>query len=801
METLNFSDVAQLVNRIGTIAIPVHPSSEEKGQWSLHESSVQFGGIKSDLRILYLFADANLTGTKRAKALCKPSLKSITQVIYADSLLTRNRSLIEGYRENTASALSLTEYFSSFIRNQTENYITKIKTLDFKDFVQPKITVSETITKRFPNPAMSFLLDPEQSEARFNGTLGILLGEPGQGKTFMSRYLADSCARRNRIPIYVHSEQWSRMQLDDTASLWKTIVHSFRYFDSPIGWIEGAEEQFLRVALQTGLFRVIFDGFDEFVLWNKGSVNALETIRNLQSLSEATGTRILLSSRNSFWDSEIATKIGTKDRPQHTFRIEPFDENSANQYFRLRLSTIGDQTEAGKIFLQLAKKVQSKSTDFIGRGFFLYLIADLVNRGFTSTTFQLSKITVFQWMIDALCEREERRQTLPIDAHQQIEAINNFAEFLLRDELPNDQTLSLVVQATSTLSETEANELVGPKGKLKDHPIIKRDTQGRWAFVQEQIYFNLLAAILIRYCTNTSLFTSLNTIVQSKQLTSTRLQADVAAATVEQVLETAEISEREQSASLIIGALLKSSLRIRFISLEGAKNSAALATSIAQLTVNHLLPTGSSHQERLNQLVALLPGGALRSLRFSGSISKFDLSRAEFSQCTFSQVAWANCTFSAETTFSDCEFIGGSMTSCTDFGQATIATNCVLDSEAREMIDAALIYSGKKVYSKDNLRIDIIQLVQKFIFKDGLGIKTIEEHSLERGPISNSIFRKEIVSAFKRLVVDSHSLAAGRIGFSVKEDVKPAFHYFSANGVLTGALATLSEELIAVLSI
>lgn len=794
MDALNFVDVAKLVNRIGTISIPESPSETEQGQWALHECTIKVGGLQSSLRILYLFADATQPGTRRARTLCRPDKMAITQVVYADSLATKNRAVIESFRGKVGSILGLTDYFTSFITTQIQNYLTKIQALDFKDYVDPHVTVSQTFKRKVPNPALSFLTDPDLAEQRFSGTMAILLGEPGQGKTFMSRYLAHACAQRKLVPIYVHSEQWTRMQPDELTSLWKTIVHSFRYFEAPIGWIDGAEEQFLRVALRTGLFRVIFDGFDEFVLWNKGSVDALETIRNLQSLSDSTGTRILVSSRTSFWESEIEGEDSADTPPQHTLKIEPFDENNAKLYFARRFPrSEKKQKDAIGIFNTLRNRVESKSSHFVGRGFFLFLIADLVERGFTLASLQLNDKTVFQWMMEALCEREQRRQNLPLSAGQQIDAISNFAELVVRGEPPRGDTLSFVIQATSSVSPQDAEILVASNGKLKDHPLLRRDQSGVWSFIQEQVHFNLLADLIITAAVRAPSPDRLGKLLGSPGLP-VRLQADVAAALVEQVFERDEPAACEDSVRSIIQALASAMSPSATPALEGT-TAASLAASIALLTVNRLHAKGSGHAERAKSLLSLLPPPGLQRLYFTGSLTRFDFSSTRFEGCTFDQVAWANCKFSDATSFMFCRFVGGTMVACSGFGMASFSPSCVIDADAKALIDSEAIRSGKKEYSREDLRSDIASLVQKFIFKDGLGLKTVEERGLERGAISNSIHKAEIVEAFSRTVIESHALGAGKTGFHVRESAKSALNYFASNGVFTGPVAELFEQM------
>jgi len=798
MDILNFVDVARLVNRIGTITIPETPSDEDAGQWALHASTVQVGGITSQVNVLYLYADATMEGTRRARQICsKAGNRTPVQVVYADSLLKKSKTVVQSFEEKANSVLGLTEYFSSFIRTQTENYVGKVRSLDFKNYVDPHVKVADSFARKVPNPALSYLLDPDMTGSRFTGTLGVLLGEPGQGKTFMSRYLADACASRKTIPIYVHSEQWSRMQQDELSSLWKTIVHSFRYFESPIGWIDGAEEQFLRVALRTGLFRIIFDGFDEFVLWNKGTVDAIETMRSLQALSDDTGTRILISSRTSFWESEVEDEEGAEARPRHLFRIQPFDENNAQRYFFQRFASDNSKgTAALQLFRDLRQKVDSKSMEFVGRGFFLFLIADLVERGFSMDSLSLQGRTVFNWMAEALCERERRRQDLSLTARQQLDAVSNFAEFVVRGEVPSGETLSLVLQGASELSTSEADALVSPNGKLKDHPLLQRDMDnGNWRFVQEQIRYNLLAERLIELCADSGRFSELSNLVTSSYF-DLQLQADVAFSIVEQVFELNDLESGETKLRQIIWALL--SLQKADEVYSSHTNASSLATAIALLTTNRMLGKGSAHAERASFLASMFPNAVMKGLFFSGALARFDFSGYDFEDSVFHQVSWANCKFSSDTSFVRCKFVGGSIAASYDLGLANFGNTCHFDVDAKSIINAEIVRSGRRAYAEDDLRADLNCLIAKFIPKDGLGVKTVEGRSLERGTIGNSINKEKIIDSFKRRILDPYVLS-GRsgTGYRVKEEAKPSFIYFSSNGVYTGLLGGLFDELVA----
>jgi len=149
----------------------------------------------------------------------------------------------------------------------------------------------------------------------------------------MSKFLSAELINRRVIPVYVHSEQWWKMQVEDLSSIWKTIVSSFRYFDSPIGWAEGVEKEFVSVGLKLGVFVLIFDGFDEFVHWNRGTIDPRECVQELLNLAEETGAKLCITSRTSILACEISDadegiELVGKDR-LFEYTIKPFDQNHA----------------------------------------------------------------------------------------------------------------------------------------------------------------------------------------------------------------------------------------------------------------------------------------------------------------------------------------------------------------------------------------------------------------------------------------------------------------------------------------
>jgi NACHT domain len=803
LEALTFREVARLINRAGSIRIQDSPTKEERGQWALYEAVIQTGSIQLGVRIIYVYSDASIEGTRSARTLIKsqanPTLQF--QVVLASSL-RKDPSLFNKFKESTNNCLYLEEFFSSFIRNQLDNYLKKVSALVFNNYVDPQIEVAETfkVGASGVNPVLRFLLSPRMSSELFAREIGVLFAEPGQGKTFMTRYLASEISKKKKIPLYVHSEQWSRMQTDEISSLYKTLIHSFKYFESPIGWTDGAEEDFVKVALKAGLFVVIFDGFDEYVLSNHGDVDAIETITALQDVAEETGAPILLTTRTSFWESEINQNPRNKDISLPVkFEIRPFDEGKARSYFTQRLKNKIDQDVAGELFMELKKRIAG-GIDFVGRGFFLFLIADLVERGFSLKSINLTNKTSLQWVMEELCERERTRQKVVLSAGEQIAAFREFAACVLEGLTSNTETLRLAIQGVATLSEAEIEASLSSTGKLKDHPLIRRGIRDTWDFTQEQVRVTLLAQRLLELADpqHTKIDPLRHFLVASGS--DSNLQAEIATSVVNHLVETLGA----QRAQLRLKEIVRTVFQVSNPGIHTAKvdGVSSFGTMLALMVVNKLLPSGSQHKERTQTLVNLLPNGLFESLSFSGTVARFDFSGIHFQNCTFNNLNWANCKFDSSTKYSSCRFQGGMALSCGGYGLATWATDCTYDDDARALIDTETVRAGKRRYGTEDLRSDVQLILRKFVPKESLGTKSISEKYLLSGQISSSVHAKEIAAAFKKTILDPHEISGAESkGLHVKEEARDAVIYWAANGVFTGALATLFDDLIAALSV
>ena len=339
-----FNEIVTLVNKSKTVSIDLEPRRKRDGRWSLHAGRYKVHASTMDFDVLYLGPGSTQESIDEAHTFYH---SGHTHVVYAPSLDKRRRKY---HRERFGQSDLLwnsKEYIHSFIHDELEAYLDRIKKIAPKYYIDPQVTTPAGTTGKIPNPLLNALRAPRFEQATSEG-LSILLGEPGQGKTFMSQYVVSELVRsQSFVPIYISSSQWESMPRDHLGSLRKTIAHSFRYFEAPIGWIDGQEDAFLRTTLRADLFRIVFDGFDEYILRNEGRVSVSDVLNELSELAGSTGARILITSRSSFWDSNIDEHDFVARTRAAVYRIAPFDTQPRPQLLRATLRSQASKYRQG----------------------------------------------------------------------------------------------------------------------------------------------------------------------------------------------------------------------------------------------------------------------------------------------------------------------------------------------------------------------------------------------------------------------------------------------------------------------
>lgn len=787
MKQLDFHEIASLLNHSRTTHIEISPIKAKENAWSLHRGSHKIHTSSYPFKVLYLHSAATADDLRAAAREINEGENS--HVVYPPSLRTRHTMDFIKLFSKARNVWSTKEYLVSFIKDELQTYLEKLSDQAPQYYIDPRVETPSGFTRKVPNPVLSFLRDTEAESGVGGGRLGILLAEPGQGKTYMSRHLVAKISEVDKglVPLMVASSQWHAMSIDDQSSLAKTIAHSFRHFGATIGWLDGHEEQFLRATLKADVFRIVFDGFDEYILRSRGTVQPLDILETLAELADTTGARIIITSRTSFWHTnlpEAEVQAFVERTNSLVYKILPFDLEHAKNYFKRRLQTQAQVDQATAIYRQL----QSVSANLAGRGFVLRLIADLIKRSGLYNSLDVEKTNPLLWLMRALCEREVVRQTLPFTPQEQLEVLRTFAGEMATGETPNTELLELSMGVVKP--SLDSDTLHTSIEKFKSHPLLEKVTdEDLWRFQQEQIWIALLADQIVRWPQN-----KISTFVGKTRL-DVGAKHDLGAWIVDIVRREDQAGISLQTLETIISAMTPAPEVIEDTK-ERLFDGRRLASVIALLAVEEFLPKGSSHSERTALLLLLCGKDSIRGLTFTSTIARYDFRGVTFYRCKFERTVWANCKFDEYTRFKNCKFEGGvPPVHCEGFGNILLV-DCRLDPEAEAIINSARVKLGKKQYSSDDLLSDMQSVINKFIAKGGAELREVDYRRLGRGPISASRYKDEIIEVLSAMILEDHQ-AGGltKIEFGVRKDAIESVKFYATNNVFTGPLKEAFDRL------
>lgn len=785
MELLKFDEVKQLLNACRLTELADKPTKSESGKWELYEGVYRVHVYTYKFSLLYLFSDVRKENLVIAKK--NAFIPQETIVVYAPSsnIVPSIKSLFE---KEAKGFWSTPEYLRSFMATELTAYRKKLVEDLPKDYIEPKFTVPSGVLRKYPNPIESFFKDPEyKTEHGIDGSLAVVLAEAGHGKTYLCQWLVAKLAKEGSsvLPIYVNSAQWKMLRHEDLLSLGRTLVSSFRELGTPIPWVEGQEDLFLKVALKAGLFRIVFDGFDEYVLRNPGEIKAKEVYDALSELARDTGSRLVVTSRSSFWDSEIDS-MGNDDSEKgcYLYRIEPFGIEQAQQYFQLKF---GDKTEKINLAVNLFSELNRDDPSFAGRGFVLLLISDLVSSGYEKTV-DASKEKPLIRLMRAHCDREIVRHKLPITSQQQLDVLENFVYETAQNEPATSDTLSFAIE--SVVPELSEEAIASILKIMVPHPLVGKE-KNKWTIQQPQVRIALLASKLMKMTEDKNGQMLLRTFSAKAQLDSGEI-ADLAA----MIFSVSSWGKSEPDALEYVRQIIRSF----FISSESSLDELRmhvlrkLSTSLAFRAIESDKQV-KNHSERAKILVTLFPNNQFEGVVFFGGISRYDFTGFTFVNCVFDNVRWANCKFGQGTTFKNCRLLGGSIAHCTGFEDISMP-GVQTDKEARHFIEVEAIRTGKKKYSDENLKNDIYVALEQFIGKGGVGFKTVEFSVYGRGKISASPHKDKILSEIQKQLLDDHHISArSKKALSVSERAKESVRAMMSNNILSGAVLELFNNL------
>lgn len=792
MEPLDFGEIARLLNNSGTTQINLTPIRRQEGGWSVYEAQFRAHTSTYPFTVVYLHAKATRESTEGAARAVAG--RGEVHVVYPRSLeghVKRHRRFFPS--SNVKGFWTAKEYLISFIKQEIETYSGKLSANKPPYYIDPRVETPSGVPRRLPNPLLDFLVS-ERKGLTEAGALAVLLAEPGQGKTYMSKYIVHRlCASPHGIvPILIDSSQWHNLPLSDLGSLWRTIAHSFRHHEATIAWLEGHEDEFLRVTLKAEVFRIIFDGFDEYILRNRGAVEPFEVLETLAGLAEGSSARIMITSRTSFWSSNLAQDAVDRFLRQtgtYVYEILPFDSQHARNYFATRLGKTLFVDRA----VQMYGTLRNRNPDLAGRGFVLSLVADLVERESPAAQ-NIGEGTELKWLMGALCEREVLRQKLPLTSGEQLKILEELAVETATGQDPTSDLLELIVE--SVKPDLTTSERSSTLEKLKSHPLLQLDGDSdRWRFRQEQIGIVLLGELM----------TESSAGDLEKLAGRIRLEGGLTEDLANMIVE---LLDRRGAVGVIMPELQRIVRILGNAPHQGGKllvaacNSSRLGGSITIKAVGRFKPKGSLREERTGILLEICGGRAVEGLAFGGTISSFDLGHVLFDNCTFENVTWANCTFGEAAVFRKCTFFGGTReVRCEGLGLAQFE-QCKFDREGTAWLNAMQIREGKKAYTADNLRDDIGNLLRKFLTKGGARLKTVSARNINRGSISASPHRDLIIETITASILERHHISGvAEGGYNVSDDAANAVRFYGENNILTGPVKDAFDSLAKKLSL
>lgn len=779
----DFNEIVSLLNNSRSVSIDTEPAAGRPGRWALHRGQYKVHTSTIEFEVLYLGSDITHDGIDEASRHFRAGR---THVVYANSLDKPQRRYHEERFGKPADKFWTTKaYLQSFIREELDAYLAKLRQLKPRFYIDPQVTTPAGIKRKIPNPLLGALRSPRFEDETAEGLI-VLLGEPGQGKTYMSQYLVSELSESQLIPIYINSAQWESMSLEHLSSLQKTIAHSFRYFEAAIAWVDGQEEQFLRTTLRADLFRIVFDGFDEYILRNEGRVGVSEALDELTNLAKSTGARILITSRSSFWESNVDEAHFVGNTGAAVYRILPFDSQHAKNYFGQRFGQTDRVGKASGIYSMLV----AGNPEFVGRGFVLKLVGDLVEQPAETPPLASQPGAAMRWLVEAFCERESLRQQLPLNASEQLRVLETFAAEVAKGAAPDSDALEVCISEVAPhLSSPDRRQCLD---RMKPHPLLPKDAdQDRWTWSQEQIGNVFLAQWVCEKAGNGhSGQAHLREFLKKQKLTPGEM-SDLAS----MIVDLAEERRGQLTTEAFFKQVVKQILDAARAGTDAvSRDGRTLATTMAMKAVDRYVKAGSSHEERAALLQSVLQGPPLVGLAFTGTIGRMNFSRFIFKDCRFDRVMWANVKLDEGTVFESCHFVGGLAELTTGLGLSTFQ-NCTWDAEAEAMIRSAQTREGGRQYGSEDLRTDIGRIVSKFVNRSGF-LQTVEARNLKRGPIRGSKFADDIIADVSTRLLTHHNISGvTEGGFHVKEDAKDAVRFYVSNGVFTGSLKQVYEAL------
>lgn len=738
--------------------------------WELWSAKLRHVVEETTTKFIFFNSSASWTSIEEARKTIHET-KETHAVVQNSAKISNELGRIEKSLE-TRSARTFRDFLAHIIMKSMERKHAEVE--EIKYYVDPDIIQVDTQVKERAFKAIeSWLNDTSTKSPR----LGIVLGKPGVGKTTFAKNLYHEFNRNlkkyRRVPLIIISDQWSRFGGNSTITLWDIWKEALMY--SSIG---DQRERLFECCAKSGAIIPVFDGFDELCTLWPHQFNPNEILNTLLDLFKDEDGKILLMSRDVFFEENIPVQLHDSLR---IFELQPFNKQQLAKYLEVRFpADFQARDRARNLLLEYQKIAYSPMTKYppselrLGN---VPVVVDLLSQcaedpANASVNPQSDPILD---IIRMLCRREKRRQGIEADEEIQI-AI--FKELAISFESPfSESDLELCAKVMS-----EEFQDTSKMKALHSHPLIDR-RNGSFVFRYE-----FMPAYFAALHTSDLL---LATKPEEPTVRIFQKYGSGVSGYYDYLAQTLWGMEGQKSYETLRYKLLEATSRL----MRNKLWRDVISTVMTHLFLRLMTMRGDkvTAKERSTELQELLGMHGFRSIRFSGVYNTLDFRDSTFVDCVFADVTFVGCSFSANTAFAKCRFCGRiQFQNCSGVKTISRIDNCTLDPIARDALNGVIDGIG---IDKNQVERWMTILLKKF--RSGIYFVNQGRPHLVRGLIINKITTHQFLDYFVRsgLVVGVKGEAGDEVLFHVPREERGDVVAFLENGMLSGKVKALFELL------
>lgn len=700
--------------------------------------------------------------------------------------LDRVKKVFRGTKAQTTRELLIDSFGRQLLSGAYEK-------ADIDYFIDPDLELPDGTSVPNASSYLAQWLTARPGDPTSDHSIAVVVADGGVGKTTLARVLCDRISKTgtNAFPVLVESAMW-RDVVQSNLQIKTIIERSIANRYANAARLASSEDAF-RALFRTGVFVLIFDGFDELCVHPGSTITPKQILEELTELSkiEEDGfqSRIIVTTRESYWQS-ISTEIDTSQL--EILKIRGFDNEKKKSYFQKRLKT----PAARDVALRLAKQVggaiyqsstpESDTTDRpSGVPFILDLIARYIEDNSDIQTVNPYEADPLATLLEGICRRENVRQRLDIDPYKQLELFEElFREY---EDKISQSDLEFFAEVLCNVRDKDT------VSRLANHVFFVNAGPSLLAARYEVLRVYFVARFLSNGLTSVS-------ASESRTKIATLLAAQSAGHT--EVIESLVTQLQRHPRSRLLDAMKQA----YEIVCEQSVSSARLAASIALSHIGIALIEGQKTRSDRTQEFATLFGfsatnGTLifRNLAFSGNISNLDLSQVKFQSCTFSNVTFSRCKFTSGTSFTGSEFIGSlGFASCDSTGDIQLAEGCVLSKEAE--YEFSIVHSGT---ARREVRVSLaedsaIRALRRF--KTEFGFVPSQARRMTNGFRPGNPYNERVWdSLISGGIVEKHRIAGvteGGLNIVTNKEIRKEVSDFLDNGVLGGVMRGVITSIV-----